>query len=66
MIISVNDIPVAYENCDVTECKTCPLNMYVDLIPAEKNYGMAVRGTVCDLITALNQYNVRKISQLLK
>lgn len=65
MLSSIDDIRKTYDECVASKCKDCPLNTVVDLIPASVN-GVAVRGSVCDLITTLNSYYVTKISHLLK
>ena len=64
-IRSLEDIRDIYDNCDADKCKDCPLNHYIDLIPMEFNEGERVRGTVCDIITTMNNYYVRKITQML-
>lgn len=66
MLNSINDIRKTYVECEASKCKECPLNNITDLIPAEDNNGVAVRGSVCDLITAMNSYYVTAISRMLK
>ena len=65
MLKSLDDIRDTYDKCDVSKCKDCPLNHYVDLIPPEANGGERVRGTICDVITTMNNYYISIIRQLL-
>lgn len=65
MIKTLDDVRDVYTACDSTDCKQCPLNVFVDAIPAQYNGGEPFRTSICDLLVYMNNYYSKLISKIL-